>query len=234
MLFSPAHQVAFAHYPKTAGCSMTNWFRKTCPDARHVEAGNCHMPVREALERLGPLVEPVLSRWQQWLPHQLRQTAGLRIIGVMREPFEMLVSLYEYWRRFEFTEEPDAPLIRTARSKNFCEFLRLAIGERQLANYETFFDVGGPAWETTRLIDFHTLESGLAAVCQEFDLMPSAGLLRLNAAHHKRSGRDLGGYLAEASPFFVELRSHFRWYYAEGVRIMVKGYPAAVGERKAA
>ena len=52
MLFSPASQIAFAHYPKTAGSSLTRWFCGHFFDAAYIEPGNCHMPVRMALEEL--------------------------------------------------------------------------------------------------------------------------------------------------------------------------------------
>lgn len=44
---------------------------------------------------------------------------SLRVVGVMREPFEMLVSLYEYWRRDVFTNEPTEPFILLARHGEF-------------------------------------------------------------------------------------------------------------------
>jgi hypothetical protein len=49
MLYSPAARVAFAHYPKTAGCSMTEWFQRVFPEAAHVDPDNPHVPVRASL-----------------------------------------------------------------------------------------------------------------------------------------------------------------------------------------
>jgi hypothetical protein len=148
------------------------------------------------------------------------EPCDVRIIGVVREPFEMLVSLYEYWRRYDFREEPAVGLIRTARTGTFRQFLELAVGERQLVNYHTHFDVGGPAWAGTRLLDFQSLEPALETVCAEFGIEAAAGLGCLNAAPRRR---DVGGYLAEAGGLVFEVRSYFRWYYEEATRIMIRG-----------
>jgi hypothetical protein len=37
MLHSPAANIAFAHYPKTAGHSLVSWFRGAFPDAAFVD-----------------------------------------------------------------------------------------------------------------------------------------------------------------------------------------------------
>jgi len=231
MLFSPLGQIAFAHYPKTAGCSMMAWFRGLFEDAAYVEPGNCHMPVRMSLERLGLVAARPRRRLQREILRLVGQIAprliadspkvDLKIIGVVREPFEMLVSLYEYWRRYEFHEEPEATLIQIARTGTFREFLTQAVGERLLANYHTYFDVGGAAWHTTRLLDFQSLESALAQVCDEFGIEAPETLGRRNAA--PRPVRDMGRYLAEAGSLVFEVRSHFRWYYEEGSQIMIRG-----------
>ena len=237
MFYSPASRIAFAHYPKTAGCSVLAWFRRAFPDAAYVEPGNCHLPVRQSLEQLG-LVTP-RSQQPRLVRECLRiieriapERCDLQTIGVVREPFEMLISLYEYWRRFEFTEEPEAVLIQAARTGTFREFLRLAVGEKLIANYQTYFDVGGPAWSTTRLVDFQSLSPGLDAVCEEFHIEPPVALNRLNAA--PRKGRDAGAYLAQAGSLVFEVRSHFRWYYEEAVHIMVRGQTPAARLRMAA
>jgi hypothetical protein len=235
MLFSPTGQIAFAHYPKTAGCSMMAWFRGLFEDAAYVEPGNCHLPVRMSLERLGLVTARRRHRLQREILRLVGQVAprliagpprvDLKIIGVVREPFEMLVSLYEYWRRYEFEEEPEATLIQTARTGTFREFLALAVGERQLANYHTYFDIGGPAWHTTRLLDFQSLEPALAQVCEEFGIEAPAALDRRNAA--PQGSRDLGRYLAEAGGLVFEVKSHFRWYYEEASQILIRGRRSA-------
>jgi hypothetical protein len=232
MLYSPAARVAFAHYPKTAGTSITSWFHQRWSDAGYVEPSNCHLQVRASLERLGVVAAPVkrpkvvrecLRLARQLAPQTFAspERCDLKIIGVVREPFAMLISLFEYWRRCRFDEEPTGPLINAARTGSFRTFLELAVGERRLHNYCTYFDVDGPAWPTTRLIAFESLESGLAAVCREFGIDPPAGLDRRNAA--PRGGRDRGAYVAEAGSLLFEVRSHFRWYYEEAERVLVHG-----------
>jgi hypothetical protein len=239
MLYSHSARIAFAHYPKTAGSSLNLWFRGVFPDADLVEPGNPHLPVRPALRRLartGPRALGSFARhlarltWR--LPLARRQVGDVQIFGVVREPFEMLVSLYEFWRRHRFPKEPEARLIRAARSGTFREFLQLAVGEGLLDSYESHFDVDGPAWPRTRLIDFASLEPGLAEVCRDFGIPEPTGLARRNAA--PRRSRDIGDYLAEAGSLAFEVRSHFRWYYDEGVHIMVRGQVEQPARRLAA
>lgn len=232
MLFSPSGRIAIAHYPKTGGTSLTTWFRRLYPDADYAEPNEYHMPVRMSLEKLGlvgmrgthgrPLrrclrfVEDVATRFGMNVG-----ACDVRIIGVVREPFEMLVSLYEYWRQYAFAEEPVAELIHAARFRSFREFLQLAVGQRQLPNYEEFFDVGGPAWRNTRLLDFRSLESALTAVCMEFEITPRLHLERLNTARCRH--RNIDAYIDEAGSFMFTVRKYFRWYYEEAASILIRG-----------
>ena len=248
MLYSQSMNVGFAHYPKTAGHSLTKWFREVFPDARLVEPHPrydvSHLPVRDSLEKLG-LVQrrdrslvgrnriarncvKLARRLGQWLPAGrdgfafAGKPCATRIIGVIREPFEMLVSLFEYWRAYDFAEEPSVPLIQTARRGDFRRFLATAVGTAGLANYESFFDMHGPASANTRLLDFNSLEPALLQVCQEFDVsIPGTKLGFLNVGPSRQ--RDLEHYRTEAGTLLAEVRSHFRWYYDEGVHLMLKG-----------
>lgn len=230
MLHSAAANVAFAHYPKTAGCSISEWFRAAFPDARHALPGSPHVPVDESLQELGLVprrrkrrgLVRALGRLARRVP-AVRRVAqphcDLRIIGVLRDPFAMAVSLYEYWRRHPFAREPDQPLIRAARGGGFRDFLVLAVRRRQLPTYERFFDVGGPAWAGTRLVEFDRLAEGIELVCEELGL-PRPALSTLNVA--PPAGRDAGSYLAEAGPLAFELRTYFRWYYEAGRECVVR------------
>lgn len=247
MLYSVAADIGFAHYPKTAGHSLTHWFRTTFPDAELVERHPWydvnHVPVRDSLERLGivPRREPARRRARglagacERLRRGFGRLAGsgrrrtdrvpacsTRIIGVVREPFEMLVSLFEYWRTFAFPEPPAEPLILRARAGNFREFLRLAVVGGGLPNYETFFDIGGPAAAGTRLLDFSRLEQSLETVCREFGIpAPEQGLGQHNAG--PRRSRNLDSYREEAGGLAGAVENHFRWYYREYVHTMVRG-----------
>ena len=129
------------------------------------------------------------------------------------------------FRSCDFQEQSLPRLIRVARSGSFREFVHWAICKQRLENYESFFDVGGPAWETTRLIDFDSLYPSLEAVCREFGLDPPTGVERLNAASSRV--REAGSYLAEAGSLVFEVRKYFRWYYEEAPRVMVRPDRAA-------
>ena len=172
MLYSPSMNVGFAHYPKTAGHSLTKLFREVFPDAslieKHPRYEVNHLSVRCSLERLG-LVErcppshssrrrgitrayvDLVRSLGSWMPAGRERPIGgrtpclPRIIGVVREPFEMLVSLFEYWRGYDFSEEPSQPLIRCARTGTFHRFLEMAVVEHAVQNYREFFDLDGPA-----------------------------------------------------------------------------------------
>ena len=246
MLYSQSMNIGFAHYPKTAGHSLTQWFRDVFPDARLVEQHPLydvnHLPVRESLVRLGlvqrreeesrrrPLrrIARAIARWtggSHAFDTPDGRSCGARIIGVVREPFEMLVSLFEYWNRYDFKQKPTVPLIQTATTGNFRKFLAMAVGDGGLPSYESFFDVHGPAAANTRLLDFDSLEPALAQVCREFGVsLPEARLGYLNAGPSRR--RDMQGYRDEAGTLLKSVHSHYRWYYETGVHQMVKG-PAA-------
>jgi len=236
MLHSAAGNIAFAHYPKTAGCTMFQWFTTAFPDAMHLDPERPHMNVRRGLRSLGTektlggpgglrLLNPI-----DWLaarkPRLAVNALSLRIVGVIREPFEMLVSLYEFWRKTP-AEMEVSPFIASARDGTFRDFLWMAVVQKEMPQYEEFFDVGGPAWANTRLIDFATLEPGLAAVCAEFGIHDTPRLERINAGGGRQ--RSLEDYRASVATMVINVRSHFRWYYEHGVRLAIRG-----GERRIA
>jgi hypothetical protein len=249
MLYSPSMNIGFAHYPKTAGHSLTKWFREAFPDAslieQHPRYEVNHLSVRYSLERLG-LVEPcppsdssrrrriarasadLVRSLGSWIPARGERSTGgktpcvPRIIGVVREPFQMLVSLFEYWRGYDFSEEPSQPLIRCARTGTFHRFLEMAVVEHAVQNYRDFFDMDGPASAHTRLLDFNALKPALLQVCREFGVeVPADRLGVLNTGPNRH--RSLEHYRVAAGNMLPEVRSHFRWYYEEGVHLMVKG-----------
>ena len=224
MLYSPRHSIAFAHYPKTAGHSLVKWFRATFPDARFINPDPIHpvshLSVRESLDRLGIAPQPfrflgrsgrnaVGSLARHILPFPQPQ---LRIIGVVREPMSMLVSLFEYWKTYDFGTEPITPLIAAARTGSFPTFLHRAVVRRELPKYDNFFDVGGAAWENTRLLDLETLDEDLAELTEAWGIeTPVPRLERCNVG--PRQVRDLSPYVDEAGALATVARSYFGWYY---------------------
>jgi|GEM_PF-397709 len=197
MLHSPTHNVVLAHYPKTAGTSLQLWFAEAFPDARMVVPENKHIAVPQALHHLAPTIP--------------------RIIGVLRDPFEMMVSLYEFWRHGATTQPH--PYIRAARECSFRDFLAAGVIGDRARRYEDFFGVDGPGWANTRLLDFHSLHDSLRQVCREFGLPEPPSLPMTNTSP---SGvKDLARYREEAGPVLPFVERHFRWYYEKGVHVMV-------------
>ena len=234
MLVSKEHNVAFAHYMKTAGTSLQGWFKESFPDAYFVSPLNQHFPVAPSLRELRPrgwlratrklafketlrfMPAAMVAPLQPW-------PSRLRIIGVIRDPFEMMVSLYEFWKRHELP--PDAPeIIVCARKGVFRDFLAGCVIGCYIPTYEAFFDVGGPAWTNTRLLDFNSLNSALETVCEEFGLHPPRRLQTVNSAPEGTRNLDL--YREEAGPLMLVVHRHFRWYYEEGIHLMIRGRQA--------
>ena len=213
MLYSRASRVAFAHYPKTGGTSLQHWFRRAFPDARLLVPDNPHLPVRTALDMIAAADRQ--DRRPRWLPWRAasREPLPRIVVGVLREPFEMLVSLYEYWRDFPFAAEPAEAFIRAARGGTFVDFLRLAVVDGQLPTYEWFFDAGGPAWPRTRLLDFRSLAATLPSLAREL------GLPRPPALEHRnghQGTRDLDAYRDAAGSLLGRVDEYFGWYYRHG------------------
>lgn len=108
MLFSPSQRLVFAHYPKTAGTSVREWFKGVFLDYVDVAPANGHIDVRSGLKLLAAAkaVRRPRTRWCSNLLGLFRSHSQLAwdrresvaIIGTIREPFDMLVSLYNYWR----------------------------------------------------------------------------------------------------------------------------------------
>lgn len=231
MLVSRTHRLAFAHYPKTAGTSLQHWFLDTCPDAALLVPDNPHYPVGLSLERLRPqgfrrrlgrfthrslkLLSPALADHFGPFP------ASLRIVGVIRDPFEMLVSLFEFWKRDPLVAGSTDAFIGCTQHRTFRDFLAAAVIGGRIATYETFFDVGGPLWHKTYLLDFESLQPALEAFCGSIGLGHARPLPSLNRS--PAGGRDLQRYRDEAGPLMEDVRRHFRWYYEEGVHLMIRG-----------
>jgi len=216
MLYSLAANVAFAHYPKTAGSAIAEWFRRVFPDARYVRPGHPHVDVRRSLAWLsgGRSLPPVArlrylaraSNWRLRFEPRPDLPARIRIIGVVREPLEMLASLYEYWRRGDANPDARDPLVTAAWEERFTDFVGQAIGGR-LPSYAAFFDAGGPAWPNTRIVHFADVEEGVARACREFGLDVAVNLPRKNCGSGTRTPGELPAGLAEAA------RRHFAWYH---------------------
>ncbi len=220
MLYSLAANVAFAHYPKTAGSAIAEWFRRSFPDACYVKPGHPHVDVRRSLAWLSggrslPRLERLryvarASNWRLPIHPRPELPTRIRIIGVVREPLEMLASLYEYWRRGDTNPNPRDPLVTAAWEGHFDEFVRRAISGR-LPTYATFFDAGGPAWANTRLIHFDDVDDGLARACREFGLDVSVTLPQKNCG--TGSANRLADYARMTGPLMSAVRRHFAWYH---------------------
>lgn len=230
MLYSAKNNIAFAHYPKTAGTSVSAWFKATFQDAVYIEPNPTyeisHYDVKKSLQHLKPN-----PKWHERIldkifdnKFQIDSTIdSLRIIGVLRDPFDMLVSLYEYWRnidRSQFKEPKLIPLIIAAREESFTHFLALALDKHPVVSYRDFFDVGGVCWPKTRLLAFECIDQALIEVCSEFNLPAPKKILKILNPNPKTI-HSIQPYLRQAGSLVNHVEQHFHWYYNEGQKIMV-------------
>lgn len=230
MLVSASANLAFAHFPKTAGTSLSDLIRRRLPDATLLDPRDSHVGVAEGLRRLRLRNRPVawavrraLGQRRARCATRVENPGELRVLGVIREPFQMAVSLYEFWGRSLRPEDMDHALPAAAARGDFKGFLReLAENPHGFPSYDRFYDVGGPLWPRTLLVDMDHLESGLAKAFGRLGLdIDPAELARLNVAPQgQRAGR--AAREAEAGELADRVRERFGWYYGEGLRLALR------------
>ena len=223
MLISLHHKVAFAHYPKTAGTSLAQWFRETCPDATYLNPSNPHLPVGESLRLLRQQLARSPAGRLRDVGARTARRIGLRssawpdpswrIFGVLRDPFELMISLYEYWRTYPFEPGRRQPLIECAIRHTFRDFVAASVIGKAIAPYEVFFDSGGPLWHRTTLLHFSSLQEGVARMCSDTGLPSTCSLPFMNRTPDL--GRDMRRYSEEIGSLMYDLKQHFSWYYQQ-------------------
>ncbi len=235
MLYSRKHNLVFAHYPKTGGSSVGTWFRETFgDDLIDHEPDIPHHHVRKGLSRLrcgprpprSPLLQLLYQRTQgPTSPHHVRH--DVRVLGVLREPFDLLRSLFLYWQR---TARPDdkSPFIRSAVAADFTTFVWLATTKRHLPNYHRFFGVGTRVWQRTTLVDFSNLEAGLQDAMNRLAVPTVVRLPNVNVNPARRhTPTSPGESLTFDTRMDMAVRRHFAWYYDEGRSVCLRGFSHA-------
>lgn len=228
MLISKSHNFAFVHYPKTAGTSVASLLTDCFPDARLVDPGDMHLDVRYGLKRLLAMNRPIRSRLAALCgrpPGRCDVTVddplNLRVLGILRDPFEMTASLFEYWHRaLPEAEKHHSPLASAATKGDFQEFLRVMASDREFfPTYRRFYDFGGPLWARTTLVDFDHLHEGLE---EAFALLGiKADLRRLRHLNSGERNPDrLRTLEKQAGPMADKIRLRFEW---DQIRRLLKG-----------
>ena len=89
-----------------------------------------------------------------------------------------------------------------------------------MPTYEEFFNVGGPLWPRTLLLDFESLQAGIDSFCHRIGVPNSKPLPAIN--QNPNGVRDIQRYRDEAGPLLAEVHQRFRWYYEEGIHLTIR------------
>lgn len=219
MLVSLSHNLAFVHYPKTGGMSVTDLLTSCMPDARLIDPGSRHLDLPHGLKRLMYQNRPIRRRLAECLGRPIGRCdvtlpapLELRVLGILRDPFEMTVSLFEYWgRKLPEDEKHHSPLASAATRGDFQTFLRIMASDcESFPTYRRFYDFGGPLWARTTLVDFAHLRSGLAEALARLGIKADLDRLRhLNAGN--RTSERMPDFEREAGPLAGSIRRRFGW-----------------------
>lgn len=227
MLVIPSAKLAIARFPKTAGTSLGALILESFPDARYVDPSDAHVDVAGSLcrfrHRSSPLIR--LARRLRGRPLTICDVCvpdplALRVIGVVREPFEMAVSLFEYWHSCLGERDKDHSALMTAAYQgDYLGFMRLISSDiSRFPTYLQFYDFGGPLWPNTALVDFAYLREGLDQAFASFGVRVDLGRLPFRNQSRRPEGH-MRLREAEAGP----LASSIRQRYALGPSVKVLG-----------
>ena len=233
MLFSAQANLAFAHFPKTAGTSIVGLLTGALPDARLIDPRNTHLDVLTGRARMRLKANP-LKAWARRLKGEpagpcevdIPRTDDLRVLGIVREPFELCVSLFEYWNRtMQASRDPLPPLLDAAVKGDFDRFLRIAAEDNPcLPTFRQFYDFGGPLWPRTLLVDYAHLKEGLGEAFTRLGLaVDVAALPALNT--NPRPPEQLQKREEEAGELADRIRKRFEW----GQPVELLGRPRNAG-----
>jgi len=219
MLVVPSANLAFAHFPKTAGISLARLLRDRFADAGYVDPANIHLDVRSSLRRLRLRRHPFLGwarrlRGRQERPSEIAvdRPPALRVLGVIREPLEMATSLFDFWARSPIPADQMTGPTAACKAGDFRLFLQLLCETPgALPTYEGFFDEGGPLWPRTILVDMADLRAGLASAFARLRVDIDLDRLgRLNAS--ERGWPDRRRLAEEAGEWGDRFRARFARY----------------------
>jgi len=228
MLYSDRLGIGLARHPKTASSALTAWFLEAFSDAKASDPHDPHLSVAESLRRFGLVAAPkARPKWHSILPKAIRPRPAfprlrrnVTVIGVIREPFEMLVSLYSYWRRRAAERERrPGSLSYTAAHGSFRDFVVRAVIERRLPNYHDFFGVGLPEQPSLALVDFRSIRSGIETVCRDHGVPVTVDVPVVNEAP---SSHDYDRFRNEVRFMLPAIRSRYRWYYEEAEPMLAR------------
>jgi len=203
MLYIPKHHIAFVHYPKTAGTSVLHLLHGCFSDA--VELGPTHCGIRESRR--------ILRRPKHWSRTGFRGTRSLKFFGVVREPKDMLVSLFSYWGGRHTELRPEMPMHAAVLANDFEKFIHHAVLKRDLPNYRNFFDFQGSCWRATRLILFDNIRAEVAALVRDMTSVTPPEISSYNSSPADPIKQEEYRGLAYGK-FAGHITEYFKWYYS--------------------
>ena len=188
MYYSAKFNLCFFHTPKTGGTSFREWLKEGISDLELVINKRYHETLSETAK-------------------VFKDFDNTRIVTILRNPFDLVVSTYFYWRKFPKDYRNER--VQMAHKSEFNDFVKWFVVNRD--NYKTFLEVDGKIPVNIRFIRLENLIEESQEVFDGLGMNLDASKIK-----HKNKSKHKPSSCYFTSETITLIKNRYRWVFDTG------------------